>query len=128
MLVTRFGGGLRARPMEARPEPSGRTIYFLTDVRTAKDDEIDAVPEACLVFIDREERVYLSLSGFPEPARAQVRAASGRVLEWAGKFGGGGVRVRASALDGGEAQRGREAQDQRQDAVSGQRAMRRPRR
>jgi general stress protein 26 len=75
MLTTRFAGGLRARPMEARIERAGRKIYFLTDARAAKDDEIADSPEVCLIFIDPQEKVYVSLSGRArvsrDPAMAQ---------------------------------------------------------
>ena len=36
MLTTRFGGGLRARPLEPRPERDEGAIYFVTDVRGAQ--------------------------------------------------------------------------------------------
>jgi hypothetical protein len=36
MMVTRFGGGLRARPLEARPDHAAEVIWFLTDVRGLK--------------------------------------------------------------------------------------------
>ena len=42
MLTTRFAGGLRARPLEARADRDAGIIWFVTDVRGAKDDEIDA--------------------------------------------------------------------------------------
>jgi hypothetical protein len=44
MLTTRFAGGLRARPLEARPVRSEGLIYFIIDVRALKDDEIAATP------------------------------------------------------------------------------------
>jgi hypothetical protein len=33
MMTTRFEGGLRARPLEARPDRDGNVIWFLTDRR-----------------------------------------------------------------------------------------------
>lgn len=42
MVTTQFNGGLRARPLEARADRDAGVIWFLTDVRGAKDDEIDA--------------------------------------------------------------------------------------
>ena len=42
MMTTRFDGGMRARPMEARPDKEEGVIWFLTDHRGLKDDEIDA--------------------------------------------------------------------------------------
>src|SRR4051812_26418334 len=37
MLTTQFSGGLRARPLEARPERDAGLIWFVTDVRSGKD-------------------------------------------------------------------------------------------
>jgi general stress protein 26 len=67
MLTTRHGGDLRARPMDARPDRREGIIWFLTDVRGGKDDEIEANPYIGLTFIDSESRAYLSLTG-----RAQI--------------------------------------------------------
>jgi general stress protein 26 len=68
MMTTRFADGLRARPLEARPDREAGLVWFVTDVRGAKDDEIAAHPDACLVFIDQGQNAYLSLTG-----RAEVR-------------------------------------------------------
>ena len=67
MLTTRFAGGLRARPLEARPDRAAGLIWFVTDVRSHKDDEIAASPEVGLIFIDNSAKAYLSIT-----ARAQV--------------------------------------------------------
>jgi RNA polymerase sigma factor (sigma-70 family) len=37
MLTTRFSGGLRARPLEARPERDAGLIWLVTDVRSGKE-------------------------------------------------------------------------------------------
>lgn len=63
MLTTQFGGGLRARPLQARPDRGAGIIWFMTDVRGAKDDEIGAAHDVGLVFIDERDRVYLSVTG-----------------------------------------------------------------
>ena len=63
MLTTQFGGGLRARPLQARPDRDAGVIWFVTDVRGAKDDEIGADHDVGLVFIDEGDRVYLSVTG-----------------------------------------------------------------
>ena len=39
MLTTQFGGGFRARPLQARPDRAAGIIRFITDARGAKDDE-----------------------------------------------------------------------------------------
>ena len=63
MMVTRFGGGLRARPLEARPDRDAEVIWFLTDKRGLKDDEIEADAKVCLTFVYPEDKVYLSITG-----------------------------------------------------------------
>lgn len=63
MLTTRFAGGLRARPMDARPDRDRGLLWFLTDVRGHKDEEIDVAHDIGLVFIDHDSRAYLSITG-----------------------------------------------------------------
>ena len=75
MMTTRFADGLRARPLEARPDPAAHTIWFVTDVRGAKDDEIEAHAEVGLVFIDHRDKAYLSLTGRADVLDDHARAA-----------------------------------------------------
>jgi general stress protein 26 len=63
MLTTQFGGGLRARPLEARPDREAGMILFVTDIHSAKEDEIEAAPDVGLVFIDSGDNAYLSITG-----------------------------------------------------------------
>jgi general stress protein 26 len=63
MMTTRFEGGLRARPLEARPDRNEKVIWFLTDRRGLKDDEIEAHSDVCLVFFCPKQKVYLSITG-----------------------------------------------------------------
>jgi len=67
MLTTGSPRGLRARPLEARPDREAGLIWFVTDLRSGKEHEIEAAHDVCLVFIDPDEKVYLSLT-----ARAEV--------------------------------------------------------
>jgi general stress protein 26 len=76
MLTTRFIGGLRARPLEARPDRATGIIWFLTDVRSGKDTEVAAAPDIGLVFIDTADKAYLSITGRAEIARDTARAAA----------------------------------------------------
>jgi general stress protein 26 len=76
MMCTRFSGGLRARPLEARADREEGMIWFLTDRRAAKDDEIEAFPHICLTFIYAKEKVYLSVTGHASVARDTNRARS----------------------------------------------------
>ena len=74
MLTTRFSGGLRARPLEARADRDAGIIWFVTDVRGAKDDEIDAAHDIGLVFVDEDDRAYLSITGRASVTRDTVKA------------------------------------------------------
>jgi general stress protein 26 len=75
MLITHFAGGLRARPLDARPDRETGAIYFLTDARGLKDDEIEADPQIGFVVVDESENAYLSITGRAEVARDSVQAA-----------------------------------------------------
>jgi general stress protein 26 len=63
MLTTQFVGGLRARPLEARPDRDAGLIFFVTDIHSAKEHEIEAKPEVGLAFIDPSNKAYLSITG-----------------------------------------------------------------
>jgi general stress protein 26 len=76
MMTTRFSGGLRARPLEARPDRDAGFVWFVTDVRGAKDEEIEAAPEVCFVVIDHKDKAYLSITG-----RAEVRDDHAKAAE-----------------------------------------------
>ena len=74
MMTTRFAGGLRARPLQPRPDRAAGLIWFVTDARSAKDGEIAAAPDVGLVFVDDAEKVYLSISGRAELRRDVAQA------------------------------------------------------
>ena len=76
MLTTRFSGGLRARPLEPRPDREEGAIYFVTDARAGKDDEIEAAPEVCLVMIDHKDKAYLSITGQAAVTDDHAKAAA----------------------------------------------------
>jgi len=63
MLVTRDGDKLRARPMSAYSQRDENAIYFLTDARRHKDDEIARNPAINLSFADPSSQKYVSLTG-----------------------------------------------------------------
>ena len=76
MLTSQFGGGLHARPMEARPERETGLIWFVTDVRSGKEHEIEAEHDVCVVFIDAKAKAYPSIT-----ARADVRQDHAKAAE-----------------------------------------------
>ena len=63
MLVTRDADKLRARPMSAYLERETNTIYFLTDARRHKDDEIAQYPQVMTAHSDTSNYKFVSLSG-----------------------------------------------------------------
>src|SRR5262245_56915600 len=75
MLTTRFAGGLRARPLEARPERDAGLVWFVTDLRSEKDDEIEAAHDVGLVFLDAKDKAYLSITGRAEVLHDPAKAA-----------------------------------------------------
>jgi len=75
MLTTRFTGGLRARPLEARPDRNGGVIYFIIDVRGLKDDEIAAAPEVCFTVTNAQDKAYLSITARASVLRDPLLAA-----------------------------------------------------
>jgi general stress protein 26 len=75
MLTTQSPDGLRARPLEARPDRAAGLIWFVTDVRSGKEHEIDAEHDVGLVFIDAKEKTYLSITARAEVRRDHAKAA-----------------------------------------------------
>ncbi len=75
MVTTHAGGKMRSRPMHAIADPDAGCIWFITDARGAKDEEIAAAPDVCLAFADTGDNTYLSITGHAEmvhdPAKAQ---------------------------------------------------------
>ena len=66
MLVTRDGQNLRSRPMGAYVRRHENAVYFLTDIRHHKDEEIKASHQVCLAFADISGDKYVSASGRAE--------------------------------------------------------------
>ena len=76
MLTTRYSGGLRGRPVEARPDRKAGIIWFLTDINSDKEHEIEALHDVGLVFVDAKAGTYLSIT-----ARAEIRRDPGKAAE-----------------------------------------------
>src|SRR5438477_12994429 len=76
MLTTQFAGGLRARPLEARPERDAGLIWFVTDRRSGKEHEIESEQDVGLIFIDPEDKAYLSITARAEVRQDHARAAA----------------------------------------------------
>ncbi len=74
MVTTHAGGRMRSRPMHAIADRDDGAIYFITDTRGAKDDEIAAAPDVCLAFADIGDNTYLSITGEAELARDPAKA------------------------------------------------------
>jgi general stress protein 26 len=74
MLTTHSDGGLRARPVEPRPDRQAGLIWFITDLRSGKEHEIETEHDVGLVFIDHAEKAYLSLTARAEVLRDHAKA------------------------------------------------------
>ncbi len=75
MFTTHFADGLRARPLEARPDRDAGLIWFVTDLRSAKEHEIEAAHDVGLTFLDPKANAFLSLTARAEVWRDQAKAA-----------------------------------------------------
>jgi general stress protein 26 len=75
MLVTHDGEKLRARPMSAYVDRAAGAVYFLSDARRHKDDEIKQNPNVNLSFADASDQKYVSVSGTAEVSndRAKIK-------------------------------------------------------
>jgi general stress protein 26 len=73
MLVTRDGNRLRARPMSAHLERDENAIYFLTDARRHKDEEIARDPNINLSFADTGGQKYVSVTGTASVSNDRAR-------------------------------------------------------
>jgi general stress protein 26 len=79
MLTTKYGGELRARPLDARPDRRETKIFFLTDVRGRKDDEISAKPDVCFtVTVPEDNSTSRSPPAPSSRATTPRRSKSGR--------------------------------------------------
>ncbi len=74
MVTTHAGGRMRSRPMHAIPDRDENAVYFITDNRGAKDDEIAAAPDVCLSFADIGDNTYLSVTGIAATVRDPAKA------------------------------------------------------
>jgi general stress protein 26 len=74
MLTTASGGRMRSRPMHAMPDHDAGCLWFITDHRGAKDDEIKAAADVCLAFADTRSNAYLSMSGRAEMLHDMAKA------------------------------------------------------
>ena len=76
MLTTQFAGGLRARPLESRPDREAGIIWFVTDLRSDKEYEINVERDVGLTFIDPKAKAYLSLTARAEVSVDRAKAAA----------------------------------------------------
>ncbi len=60
--------------LEARADRDAGLIWFVTDVRGAKDDEINAAHDIGVVFYDADGRAYLSITGHASVTRDTAKA------------------------------------------------------
>jgi general stress protein 26 len=75
MLTTHAVKGLRARPLEARPDRAAGIIYFVTDLHSGKEHEIESAQAVGLSFVDTKANAYLSITAHAEVRRDRAKAA-----------------------------------------------------
>jgi general stress protein 26 len=76
MLTTQSPAGLRARPVEPRPDRNAGVIWFVTDLHSGKEHEIEAEHDVGLVFIDAGAKAYLSITARATVLRDHAKAAA----------------------------------------------------
>jgi general stress protein 26 len=76
MLTTHASAGLRARPVEPRPDRNAGVIWFVTDLRSGKEHEIDSEHDVGLVFIEPAQKAYLSITARATVLRDHAQAAA----------------------------------------------------
>jgi general stress protein 26 len=73
MLASLDGEKIRARPMAAYARQNDGLVYFLTDARGHKDEEIARDENVCLIFAEPKDGKYLTVTG-------RARVTNNRVL------------------------------------------------
>jgi general stress protein 26 len=73
MLSTLDDKEIRSRPMVAHFEPIENAIYFLTDVKSDKDDEINKYANVGLAFADSKGQKYVSVTAEAEVSNDRER-------------------------------------------------------
>ena len=63
MFASREGEKIRSRPMGAKPRQSSNAIYFLTDERGHKDEQVAQDSHVCLSFAQPSDGKFLTISG-----------------------------------------------------------------
>jgi general stress protein 26 len=66
MLATWDGQELHSRPMGAYVRREDNAVFFLSDARRHKDEEIRQYHKVCLTFADTSGQKYVSLAGHAE--------------------------------------------------------------
>lgn len=75
MFITWDGKKQTARPMDAHVERDANAIYFLTDVKGKKDDQIEDFPVITVAFSDTRSMKFVTMSGKARVSndRAKIR-------------------------------------------------------
>ena len=78
MLTTRASDReFHSRPVEARPSRDESCIYVVTDLRSAKEYELERDPYLGLTFVDEKTNAYLAISG-----RGVITTDRAQVKRW----------------------------------------------
>ena len=73
MTTRRPDGSLVSRPMQTQARAAGTDLWFMTDIETAKTDELIADPHVNLGYYRDGTREYVSVSGLAHVTQDRVR-------------------------------------------------------
>jgi general stress protein 26 len=76
MFASWDGAELQARPMGAYVRREDNAVYFLTDARHHKGDDVERYHKVCLAFADTGGQKYVSVSG-----DAEISGDRGKIRE-----------------------------------------------
>jgi len=93
MLTTLAAKRMRSRPMHAIIDREAGCLWFITDQRGAKDEEIRTAPDVCLAFADTGSNTYLSITG-----RAEISHDVAKIRELWSSEARGGRKVRPTPM------------------------------
>lgn len=67
--------GLAGAALEARPDREAGTIWFVTDLRSGKETEIEFEHDVGLTFVDAGANAYLSIAAYAQVQNDHAKAA-----------------------------------------------------
>lgn len=93
MTTRRADGSLVSRPMATQARAEGSDLWFVTNVETAKIDELETDPQVNLAYYKNGTREFVSVSGIARLSRDPQKIRELYAPDWRAWFGDeGGAR------------------------------------